>query len=177
MTQFKSIPKYGSSVILSAVLLLGALSISGCGNDKSVTFESAGMTHTFTEGQDSLPKDLQPLIYPGAQIAGSTSAQDKDGEHAAFMSLSTSDSLEQVSSWYEATLPKSGWTVDTSDTSQPAIVSISGHMKDVELNVLMAQDANKTTISISEGKAGEGEDVNEEEIENFTPNAVTPPTE
>jgi len=169
--------KQNSRVILSAVLTAGVLCLAGCGNEKSVTFDSAGMTHTFTEGNESLPKDLQKLVYPGAAIAGSTSAQDKDGEHAAFVSLSTADSLEQVASWYEASLPKAGWTIDSQDTSQPALVSISGHQKDTEINVLMAQDANKTTISVSEGKAGEGDAVDEEEIENFTPNAVTPPTE
>lgn len=164
-------------ISLYAVLALTALTLCGCGNDKTVTFDSAGMTHTFTEGKDGLPKDLQALIYPGAQIAGSTSAQDKDGEHAAFVSLSTPDNLERVADWYGSTLPKNGWTIDNQDASQPSIVSISGHQKDVEINVLMAQDANRTTISVSEGRSGEGDPVDEDEIENFTPNLVTPPTE
>ncbi len=177
MTQMYRKLKLSPYMILSAVLALTAGTLSGCGNEKSVTFDSAGMTHTFSEGEDGIPKDLQKLIYPGAVIAGSTSAQDKDGEHAAFVSLSSADELERVASWYEATLPKNGWTVDSHDSSQPALVSISGHQKDVEINVLMAQDANKTTISVSEGKSGEGDAVDEEQIENFTPNSVTPPTE
>jgi len=169
--------KHNPRLILSAVLTLSVLSLAGCGNEKSVTFDSAGMTHTFTEGQESIPKDFKELIYPGSLIAGSTSAQDKDGEHSAFITISSADSVESVASWYAATLPKQGWTVDNQDSTQPAIVSIAGHQKDVEIAVFIAQDANKTTISISEGKSGEGDPVDEEQIENFTPNSVTPPTE
>jgi len=164
-------------VALSAVLTFAVVSLAACGNDKSVTYNSAGMTHTFSEGEQGIPKDLQVLVYPGAEIAGSTSAEDKDGEHAAFVSLSTPDNLERVSDWYESSLQKNGWTIDNQDTSQPSIVSISGHQKDVEINVLIAQDANKTTVSVSEGKSGEGDAVDEEEIEKFQPNSVTPPTE
>jgi hypothetical protein len=164
-------------VALSAVLTVAVLSLTACGNEKSVTYNSGGMTHTFSEGEKGIPKDLSVLIYPGAEIAGSTSAEDKDGEHAAFVSLSTPDNLERVSDWYESSLQKNGWKIDNQDTSQPSIVSISGHQKDVEINVLVAQDANKTTISVSEGKSGEGDAVDEEEIEKFQPNSVTPPTE
>lgn len=168
---------YSRHWALYAVLaLVAAVSTSSCGNDKSVTFKSAGMTHTFNEGTEGIPKDLQVLVYPGAQIAGSTSAQDKDGEHAAFVSLSTPDALERVSEWYQSCLPKNGWQIDNSDTGQSAVVSLSGHQKDVEINVLMAQDGNKTAISISEGRSVH-DPVEEEEIENFTPNEFTPPTE
>lgn len=169
--------KHSPRMILSAVLSVAVLTLAGCGNEKSVTFDSAGMTHTFTEGKEGIPKDFQQLIYPGAAIAGSTSAQDKDGEHAAFISLSTADSVERVASWYAATLPKTGWSIDSQDSTQPAFVSIAGHQKDVEIAVLIAQDGDKITISISEGKSGEGDAVDEEQIENFTPNSVTPPTE
>ncbi|MBX9667494.1 MAG: hypothetical protein K2X93_07745 [Candidatus Obscuribacterales bacterium] len=162
--------------LYTVLAVASVISTSGCGNDKSVTFKSAGMTHTFNEGTEGIPKDLQSLVYPGAQIAGSTSAQDKDGEHAAFVSLSTPDAIERVSEWYQSTLPKSGWQIDTSDTGQSSVVSLSGHQKDVEINVLMAQDGNKTAISISEGRSVH-DPVEEEEIENFTPNELTPPTE
>jgi hypothetical protein len=134
------------------------------------------MTTTFNEGKEGIPKDLSVLIYPGAQVAGSTSAQDKEGEHAAFVSLTSADNLDRVSAWYQTALPDNGWKIDSQDTSMPTMVSISGHQKDVEINVLMAQDGNKTTISVSEGKAVD-DPVEEEEIENFTPNELTPPSE
>ncbi len=162
---------------LPAVLTFAVLALTACGNEKSVTYSSGGMTNTFNEGEKGVPKDLQLLVYPGAEIAGSTSAQDKDGEHSAFVSLSTPDSLERVSDWYQDSLKKNGWTIDNHDATQPSFVSISGHQKDVEINVIVAQDANKTTISVSEGKSGEGDPVDEEEIEKFTPNSIVPPTE
>jgi hypothetical protein len=168
---------HAKRMALQAVLTIAVLSLAACGNEKSVTYSSGGMTNTFNEGEKGVPKDLQLLVYPGAEIAGSTSAQDKDGEHSAFVSLSTPDSLERVSDWYQDSLKKNGWTIDNHDATQPSFVSISGHQKDVEINVIVAQDANKTTISVSEGKSGEGDPVDEEEIEKFTPNSIVPPTE
>jgi hypothetical protein len=162
---------------LHVVLSIAVVSLTACGNEKSVTYSSGGMTNTFNEGEKGIPKDLQSLVYPGAEIAGSTSAQDKDGEHSAFVSLSTPDSLERVSAWYDDSLKKNGWSIDSHDATQPSFVSISGHQKDVEINVIVAQDANKTTISVSEGKSGEGDPVDDDEIERFEPNANVPPTE
>lgn len=177
LTNSNSTLKLINRMALPAVLTVAVLSLTACGNEKSVTYNSGGMTNTFNEGEKGIPKDLQLLVYPGAEIAGSTSAQDKDGEHSAFVSLSTPDNLEQVADWYQDSLKKNGWTIDSHDATQPSFVSISGHRKDVEINVIVAQDANKTTISVSEGKSGEGDPVDEEEIEKFTPNSVVPPTE
>lgn len=168
-------PFRATSVALSAVLVISACVLTSCGNDKSVTFKSSGMTTTFSEGGEGIPQDLKALVYPGSQVAGSTAAHDQEGENSAFLSLSSQDGLEQVAEWYRSELQKNGWTIDNEET-MPRMLSISGKQKEVEINVLMVEDGDKTTISVSEGKSVD-DSVEEEEIEKFTPNDLTPPTE
>ncbi len=156
------------------IVLVGCFALlHSCGDDKSVTFKSAGMTHTFSEGD--LAKDQQPFVYPGATVVGSTSASDNDGEQSSYLSLKSTDGLEKVSTWYENTLKAAGWKID-SDDSLPRMINISGHKEDFEIAVMMSEDNASTTISVSQGRSVD-KAVDEEEIENFTPNEVTPPTD
>lgn len=163
-------------LVVSVVLTLsGPLMLAGCGNDKSVTFKSAGMTHTFSEGEENIPTELKIFVYPGAAVAGATDAHDKEGEEARFLSLSTADAIEQVGDWYQSALEKGGWTIDSNE-KMPRMIIMSGHLNDLEMNVVMSEDGKKTTISVSQGKSVEGS-VDESEMENFTPNQLTPPTD
>lgn len=156
------------------IVLVGCFALlHSCGDDKSVTFKSAGMTHTFNQGD--VTKELQPFVYPGATVIGSTSASDNDGEQSAYLSLKSTDTLEKVSGWYEDTLKKDGWKLDSDDT-MPRMINLSGHKEDFEIAVMMSEDNASTTISVSQGRAID-KPVDEEEIENFTPNELTPPTE
>lgn len=165
------------NMALPAVLIFCTTLVCACGNDKSVTFKSAGMTHTFNEGDQGTPQEMKAYIYPGAQVAGSTAAHDQEGENSTFLCLSSQDNLEHVADWYKNTLTQNGWKIDSQDSMMgQRTVSISGHQKDVEINVLMAEDGEKTTISVSQGKSVE-DTPDEEEVEKFTPNEVTPPTE
>ncbi|MBX9696241.1 MAG: hypothetical protein K2Z81_27890 [Cyanobacteria bacterium] len=165
------------SVTLSVVLLSlsAAITVSACSQEKSMTFKSAGMTHTIAEGPDSLSADLRNFVYPSAVVAGSTSASDEDGEHARFLSLSSTDDLAKVSSWYEKSLKDGGWTIDSTEKTD-RLINISGHANKEEINVLMAEDGKKTTISVSKGKAF-SDAVDEEELERFTPQVLTPPAD
>ncbi|MBZ0189680.1 MAG: hypothetical protein K8F91_25760 [Candidatus Obscuribacterales bacterium] len=163
------------TLLLSTVSLAILLSLSGCGNDKSVTFKSAGMTHTFSEGEEDIPKELQAFIYPASTVAGATDAHDAEGEEARFLTLSTTDAIEQVADWYQSTLQKNGWAIDSNE-KMPRMINMSGHLKDMEINVVMAEDGKKTTISVSQGRSVEG-GFDESELENFTPNQLTPPTD
>lgn len=156
------------------LVLVGCFAfLHSCGDDRSVTFNSAGMTHTFSEG--SVNKELQPFVYPGATVIGSTSASANDGEQSAYLSLKSTDALEKVSTWYEDKLKKDGWKIDNDDT-MPRMINLSGHREDFEIAVMMSEDNASTLISVSQGRAID-KPVDEEEIENFTPNELTPPTE
>lgn len=163
------------AVALTAIPCFLITFISGCGNEKQVTFKSAGMTHTFSEGGKDLPKELAPFVYPEATVAGATNAHDAEGEQARFLSMSSSDSLEKVTGWYQERMALDGWEIDETD-KLPRMINMSGHKKDLEVNVVMAEDAGKTTISVSQGRAVD-EPLSDREIDNFTPNELTPATD
>jgi hypothetical protein len=136
------------------------------------------MTQTFAEGKDAVPKNFLLPVYPGATATGSVSAEGNDQEESKFLMLSTTDSLEKVSEYYQNTLRDKGWTVDKVDTEAPKLVSISAHMKDTDANVMLADDGGKTTISLSAGKTGDTtkEDA-ETNTENYSPDKLNPPTD
>ena len=163
-------------VTLSLVTFLFVLLLTqGCGNEKKVTFKSSGMTHTFSEGGEDIPAELKLFVYPDGVVAGATNAHDNDGEQARFLTMSTTDSIEKVTGWYQNTMSKDGWTVDSTEKST-RMINMSGHKDDLEVNVLMAEDGKKTTISVSQGRAVD-EPLDEREIDNFNPNELTPPTD
>jgi hypothetical protein len=150
----------------------------GCSKEGAVTFNSGGMTHTFAEGKDAVPKDFILPMYPGATTTGSVSAEGTDQEESKFLMLSTSDTLEKVSEFYQNSLKDKGWTVDKVDTDAPKVVSISAHLKDTEANVMLADDAGKTTISLSAGKVGDtSKEDSESNSENYKPDKLNPPTD
>jgi hypothetical protein len=157
----------------SAVSLL-----AGCSPQDSVSFKSGGMTHTFTEGKEAIPKDFVLPIYPGASATGSVSAEGTDQEESKFLMLSTADPMDKVSEYYQSSLPQKGWTIDKVDTDSPNVVSISAHMKDSQANVMLAVDNGKTTISLSVGKTGDtSKEDTESNSENYQPDKVNPPSD
>ena len=162
-------------VPLFLALIAIALSTTSCTNEKKVTFKSAGMTHTFSEGGKDLPNELKMFVYPDSIVAGATNAHDKDGEQARFLSMSTSDSIKKVTGWYQTTMSNGGWTIDSTE-EMTRMINMSGHKGDLEVNVVMAEDGTKTTISVSQGRAVD-EPLDQSEIDNFTPNELTPPTD
>ena len=48
--------------------------------------------------------------------------------------------------------------------------------EDLEINVVMAEDGEKTTISVCQGRAVD-EPLSDKEIDNFSPNELTPATD
>jgi len=161
---------YSKLALIAAVALLSA-----CSNQKEVSYKSGGMTQTFAEGKDSVPKDLSNLIFDKATPTGSVSGQDSK-EESKFVMLSTSAPTEEVSQWYQDTLKKQGWEIENIQ-EQEKVVSIAGKKKDMDVNVMITEDDGKTTISLSESKSGEGQQPEEQPDENYTPDKVTPPTD
>ncbi len=163
------------SLVLNMVPLavLGSLLfLSSCGNDKKVTYESSGMTTTFSEDKNGVPGELKPFVYPEAKMAGMSSASDKEGEEAKYLSMTSTDSMQKVTEWYTTALKSNGYTVDDDD-EQPRSVNISGHKDKLEINITMAEESDKTTISVSQGRSVD-DPADEHEMENFTPNEDQP---
>lgn len=165
-----------SFVVLGAI---SAVSLSSCGNQKEVSFKSGGMTHTFAEGQDAIPKDFALPIYPGATTSGSVSAGGEDQEHSQFLMLSSSDPMDKISEFYQSQLKDKGWEIDKVDTS-PKLVSIDAHKDKLQANAELVEDSDsdKTTISLQVSQQSDNpKDDSEAAAENFKPDKVTPPTD
>ena len=165
-----------SFIVLGAI---SAVSLSSCGNQKEVSFKSGGMTHTFAEGQDAIPKDFALPIYPGATTSGSVSAGGEDQEHSQFLMLSSNDPMDKISEFYQSQLKDKGWEIDKVDTS-PKLVSIDAHKDKLQANAELVEDSDsdKTTISLQVSQQSDNpKDDSEAAAENFKPDKVTPPTD
>jgi len=132
------------------------------------------MTHTFAEGSESKIKDFPLPIYPNAQPTGSVTAQGDDQENSSFMMLSSADSLSQVGDFYSQKLQEDGWTIHAT-TRMPKMVNISATRKDMEANVMVGLDSEKTTITLAVSKELEG--VPKVSDEPYTPDKLNPPTD
>lgn len=160
------------SYVFAALVLMN----TGCSSDKQVSYKSGGMTHTFAEGKESIPKDFQLPLYPGATPTGSVAAEGDSEEQSKYVILSTKDSMDKVNDFYQDEMKKAGWSIDNIQ-NMPKLISISGNKKGLDANVMIADDAGKTTISLQLNKASETKKEDEEPAENFSPNKVTPPTD
>jgi len=161
------------------VAAFSVLSLSSCGNQKEVSFKSGGMTQTFAEGQDAIPKDFPLPIYPGATTSGSVSAGGEDQEHSQFLMLSSNDSMDKISEFYQGQLKDKGWEIDKVDTS-PKLVSIDAHKDKLQANAELVEDSDsdKTTISLQVSQQSDNpKEDSEAAAENFKPDKVTPPTD
>lgn len=166
-------------VSLLAIGAISVLTLSACGNSKEVSFKSGGMTHTFAEGQDAIPKDFALPIYPGATTSGSVSAGGEDEEHSQFLMLSSNDSMDKISEYYQGELKEKGWEIDKVDTS-PKLVSIDAHKDKLQANAELVEDSDsdKTTISLQVSQVSDNpKEESEAAAENFKPDKVTPPTD
>jgi hypothetical protein len=151
--------------------------LSACSSTEKVSYKSGGMTHTWAEGKAAVPKEFEKLVYPEASTTGSVSADGDNDEQSKFLMLTSTKSTEEVSQWYQDQLKNSEWKVDKVEviTETPKLISISGHKADLEMNVMIAEEGAKTTISMSAGKSLDENNENKEPSENYTPDKVTPP--
>src|SRR6516164_7472592 len=124
--------------------------LAGCAQQHEVSFKSGGMTHTIAQGSAAIPKEFENLIYTDAVPNGSISSEGSNDEQSKFMALSSSDSLTNVSKWYQEQLKVQNWPVDGVQ-DMPKLVSINAHKDALELNIMIAEDGPKTTISMNMG--------------------------
>jgi hypothetical protein len=156
--------------------LLPVFAICGCSNNGEVTFKSGGTTQTFAEGKTSVPKEFEALVYPQSTTTGSVSADGDNQEQSKFLMLSSTSTPEVVSNWYQTELAKQNWKVDKVQ-GMPKLISITGHKDDTDVNVMIAEDGGKTTISLQAGKQGDTVNDDKEPAENYAPDKVNPPTD
>jgi hypothetical protein len=151
------------------------LALTACGNnEKEVSFKSAGVTHRFSEGEETKTANFPLPIFPNASPIGAKQIEGDQNDHENFMVLSSTAKLNEVSEFYTKKLKEDGWTLNA-NTNMPQMVNISASKKDLEANVMLGTDADKTTITLAVSKEPEG--VPKVTDENYTPDKLNPPTD
>ena len=125
----------------------GEVSISS--DEETVTIDSDEGEATFGSGAE-LPEGFpaEVPVYGNMEIVSSMSGTD-DGVTSYTVSGLSEDSVDVIKEWYEAQL--AGWEItgqfsmDTDDGSTASINAMSGES---ELNIMMAEDEDGTTIII-----------------------------
>ena len=154
--------------------MCGSALLTGCGsNEKQVSFNSGGVTHTFTEGKSV--HDFPIPIYPKAQATGSVEAKGDADENSKFLMLTSDDKVDPISKFYQDKLKEDGWTV-SQNSVLPSLVNIAAKKNDMEASVMVsAQDGQKTSISLSISK--ESKEATKMPVGNFVPDKMNPPTD
>ena len=168
--------RYQSVFSKSLVILFCVSLISACGNSKQVVFKSSGVTQTFTEGKTAIPKEFENYVFPDATTSGSVAAEGDNQEQSEFLMLSSKSPVTSVSKWYREKLKSDGWKI-TSLQEQPKLISVTGRKDNTELNIMVTEDNNVTSISLSIAKQIDGVETDDNKSENYTPNKDTPPTD
>lgn len=93
----------------------------------------------------NFPKDVP--IYPGAKPAGSWTSTTGD-EKGVLVTLETNDGKNKVVSFYSAELPKNGWTIETTTTTDEGVMYIIKKNTRTGWVTITAEKNSKTTIGL-----------------------------
>ncbi len=153
--------------------IVASMTLAACSSSEQVSYQSGGMTQTFVAAKDAEHGFLLP-IYPNSKPTGEVQAKSQE-EQNSFMMLSSPDPVKTIAEYYKAELAKQGWTV-SQQQMLPTLVNMSAKKDKLEASIMLSADeANKTSITLSIGVEPEGTPEVSKEI--FTPDKINPPTD
>ena len=80
---------------------------------KTMTIKDSKTGAEITVGEEKIssgfPKDFP--LYPGAKVSGNISGAENKAGKGFWLIMTTVDTTDKVTAFYETNLPKSGWTV------------------------------------------------------------------
>ena len=120
----------------------------GSGESGSLEIKTEEGTAKFGAGApDNLP-DWLPA-YPGAEIKGTYSVKNKEGQSASF-TFTTEDSMDKVISFYEDALKSAGFAM-TTNVTQPNRKMWTGQDADKKRTavVIAGEQGNKVSVSVT----------------------------
>jgi len=160
---------------LSALpFIVASMLLAGCTSAEQVSYQSGGMTQTFVAGKEAGKQNFLLPIYPNATVTGEVQAQSKEDQNS-FRMLSSDDSVNKISEFYQAELKKDGWTVEPKSVL-PNLVNIGAKKDKLDGSIMISGDEhNKTSVNLSVSVEAEG--TPEVSKENFSPDKINPPTD
>jgi hypothetical protein len=116
---------------------------------------------------DTFPKDFP--IYPGAKVTGVLTGAQQGKSNGFWVTLTTADSWDTVSSYYTTTLKTNGWTqtatytvggtttqtVSKGKSSGTVGITQNSSSKETEIVIMIGEDQNSTPQETSTPAAGE----------------------
>jgi len=110
----KPLPKIAIvAIVFVGILIVISVIFSKFGLNfmKKVDETKTGVEITVGEGKISsgFPKDFP--LYPGAKVEGNISGAENQAGKGFWLIMSTTDTSDKVTAFYETNLPKNGWTV------------------------------------------------------------------
>lgn len=122
---------------------------------------------------DNFPSDFPQ--YPGAKVTGTLSGGKAGGANNGFwVTFSTPDSFEKVSSFYTTALKTNGWTT-TSSFNAGSVTTLAIEKGNMDGSIAISTDTQKkeTTMVVTLGEKAKSEDTSTPEE---TPNTEAPNT-
>lgn len=99
------------------------------------------------------PKDFP--IYPGSKVLSSLSGNQSGQGNGFWLTLTTSDPLDKVKSFYETNLKTNGWTFETTIGSGTGVNwTVSKGTLNGYLTINQSPNSNETSILIVLGESG-----------------------
>lgn len=148
--------------------------LSGCSSNKEVSFDSGGVKQTFAAGRDATPEVFPLPLYPAAHTDGAVDAQGDANDNSRFLMLTSSDTVSKIGDYYEESMKKQNWNIVTLNTL-PNMVNISAEKDNLEGNVMVTSDGEKSCIKLQVGNKVEG--VPTPSAVPTTTDAMNPPTD
>jgi hypothetical protein len=148
--------------------------LAACTSASQVSYQSGGMTQTFTAGKEAGKQDFLLPIYPNATATGEVQAASKEDQNS-FRMLTSDDPVNKISEFYLAELKKNGWKVNQQSVL-PTLVNISAKKEKLDGSIMISGDEhNKTSINLSVSVEAEG--TPEVSKDSFSPDKINPPTD
>jgi hypothetical protein len=116
----------------------------------NISFSDEHGNTKISAGANWRPPEWVP-VYPGAAFASGANA-DSDEQEGGGGGLSTSDSVEQVASFYESELKRLGMQANKTTMGVVATVTGQDEAGGRTVNVVIGNDGSKTTIQLSFSK-------------------------
>lgn len=112
--------KFGLNFMKKAVENKTGVSLDTEGKTMTIKDKESGAEINVGEGKipTGFPKDFP--LYPGAKVAGNITGTENKAGKGFWIMMTTTDTSDKVTAFYEANLPKSGWTVGSTMNIGPS---------------------------------------------------------
>jgi len=104
--------KFGFNFMKKAVETKTGVSMDASGKTMTIRDQKTGAEINVGQNKlpDGFPKDFP--LYPNAQIAGNISGTENKAGKGYWVIMTSTDDAAKVTAFYDAELPKAGWTID-----------------------------------------------------------------